>query len=102
MMRYYAKYIDGVLHSVGVGLDGQEITKSEYEQLCETINEKNILEDQLYKKKITIDSVPYEWREEIQARVNERIAIEGMWDNEEITAEEALAIITGGETDDAQ
>lgn len=95
--RYYARYENGILHSVGIGLDGEEITKERYEFLCGEIREKTALEYQLYCGKIAIDSVPVEWREEIQQRVDERIAAEGEAAEQDIPAEEALAIILGGE-----
>lgn len=75
-MRYYARYANGVLHSIGIGLDGAEITKEEYETLSDEISEKAIFENRLYFGEITIDAVPLEWQEEIQRRVDERKAIE--------------------------
>lgn len=96
-MRYYARYENGVLYSVGIGLDGMEITKEEYENLSNEIREKATFVHQLYYGEITIDNVPIEWQEEIQRRVDERVAAEGEAAEQDIPAEEALAIILGGE-----
>ena len=41
--------------------------------------------------------VPTEWQEEIQRRVDERIKQEGTLEEQDISAEEALDIILGGE-----
>ena len=46
---------------------------------------------------ITISDVPTEWQEEIQRRVEERIAAEGEAAEQDISAEEALDILLGGE-----
>ena len=54
--------------------------------------------DKLYGGEITIDAVPAEWREEIQRRVDERIAAEGTAEEQDISAEEALDILLGGAT----
>ena len=97
--RYYARYENGVLHSIGIGLDGVEITKEEYETLSNEIREKAVLVNQLYNGEITIDSVPAEWQEEIQQRVDERISADGEAEDQDISAEEALDIILGGGTE---
>ena len=79
-MRYYAQYNDsGKLLAIGngTGTGGVEITESEYNALLSEIREKAALVEQLYNGEITIDDVPTEWQEEIQRRVNERIAAEG-------------------------
>ena len=98
-MRYYAQYNDsGKLIAIGTGSGGTEITESEYNALLSEIREKADLVDKLYSGEITIDDVPPEWQEEIQRRVDERIAAEGEAENQDIPAEEALSIILGGET----
>ena len=75
-MRYYAQYNDtGKLIIIGTGYGGTEITEAEYNALLAEIREKAALVDKLYSGEITIDEVPVEWREEIQRRVDERIAI---------------------------
>ena len=98
-MRYYAQYNDsGKLIAIGIGPGGTEITEAEYKALLSEIREKAALVDKLYSGEITIDDVPTDWQEEIQRRVNERIAAEGEAAQKEISAEEALNIILGGET----
>lgn len=78
--------------------DGIEITEAEYNTLLSEIREKASLTNQLYNGEITIDAVPAEWREEIQRRVDERIAAEGIAEEQDISAEEALDILLGGST----
>ena len=94
---YYAQYNDsGKLIAIGTGLGGTEITEAEYNALLTEIREKAALVEQLYNGEITIDDVPTEWQEEIQRRVNERIAAEGAAEEQDLSAEEALDIILGG------
>lgn len=98
-MRYYAQYNDsGKLIAIGTGPGGTEITEAEYNALLAEIREKAALVEQLYNGEITIDAVPTEWQEEIQRRVNERIAAEGAAEEQDLSAEEALNIILGGES----
>ena len=98
-MRYYAQYNNsGKLIAIGTGLGGTEITEAEYNALLSEIREKASLVNQLYSGEITIDDVPTEWQEEIQRRVNERIAAEGAAEEQDLSAEEALNIILGGES----
>lgn len=97
-MRYYAQYNDsGKLLAIGTGYGGVEITESEYNALLSEIREKAALVDKLYSGEITIDDVPTDWQEEIQRRVDERIAAEGAAAEQDISAEEALDIILGGD-----
>lgn len=98
-MRYYAQYNDnGKLIAIGTGYGGTEITEAEYNALLAEIREKTALVEQLYNGEITIDAVPAEWQGEIQRRVDERIAAEGIADEQDIPAEEALDILLGGTT----
>lgn len=98
-VRYYAQYDDsGNLLAIGTGTGGTEITEAEYNALLSEIREKAALVDKLYSGEITIDEVPAGWQEEIQRRVNERIAAEGTAEEQDISAEEALDIILGGAT----
>ena len=97
-MRYYAQYSDNKLIAIGTGPGGTEITEAEYNALLSEIREKAALVNQLYNGKITIDAVPAEWKEEIQRRVDERIAAEGIAEEQDISAEEALEILLGGAT----
>ena len=96
-MRYYAQYNNsGKLVAIGTGYGGVEITEEEYNRLLTEIREKADLVDKLYSSEITIEEVPEDWQEEIQRRVDERIAAEGEADEQDISAEEALDIILGG------
>ena len=98
-MRYYAQYNDsGNLIAIGTGAGGTEITEAEYNRILAEIREKASLVNQLYIGEITIDDVPEGWQEEIQRRVDERIAAEGIAEEQDISAEEALDIILGGAT----
>ena len=98
-MRYYAQYNDnGKLIAIGTGSGGTEITEAEYNALLSEIREKAALVDKLYSGEITIDAVPADWQEEIQRRVDERIATEGTAEEQDIPAEEALDILLGGAT----
>ena len=92
-MRYYAQYKDNNLIAIGTGPGGVEITKDEYNRLLTEIREKAALVNQLYAGEITIDGVPSEWQEEIQRRVDERIAAEGEAAQQEISGDELLTMI---------
>ena len=99
LMRYYAQYNDsGKLLAIGTGYGGEEITEAEYNALLSEIREKADLVDKLYGGEITIDEVPADWQEEIQRRVDERVAAEGSAEEQDISAEEALEILLGGAT----
>lgn len=95
-MRYYAQYSDNKLIAIGTGPGGVEITESEYNRLLAEIREKAALVNKLYSGEITLADVPEAWQEEIQRRVDERIAAEGAAAEQDISAEEALDIILGG------
>lgn len=98
-MRYYAQYTDsGKLLGIGTGYGGVEITEAEYNTLLAEIREKAALVDNLYSGAITLDDVPTDWQDEIQRRVDERIAADGEAAKQDISAEEALSIILGGES----
>ena len=96
---YYAQYDDsGKLLAIGIGSGGTEITEAEYNALLSEIREKSAMVDKLYSGEITIDEVPADWQEEIQRRVDERIAAEDSAEEQDISAEEALDILLGGAT----
>ena len=96
-MIYYAQYTaSGILLAIGTGPGGVEITEAEYNRLLAEIREKAALVDKLYSGEITLSDVPTAWQEEIQRRVDERIAAEGAAAEQDISAEEALDIILGG------
>lgn len=98
-MRYYAQYKDsGKLLAIGTGYGGMEISEAEYNALLSEIREKAAFVDKLYGGEITLDAVPAVWQEEIQRRVDERIAAEGAAEEQDIPAEEALNILLGGAT----
>ena len=97
-MRYYKLIEDNKLIAIGTGPGGVEITEAEYNELLTMIREKAALVDKLYSGEISIEDVPSDWREEIQRRVDERIAAEGTLKEQDISAEEALDIILGGDT----
>ena len=98
-MRYYKLSKNDTLFAIGTGAGGIEITEEEYNRLLTEIRTKASFVDQLYNGEITIDDVPAEWQEEIQRRVDERIELEGTLEEQDISAEEALDIILGGETE---
>lgn len=98
-MIYHAQYNDsGKLLAIGTGCGGTEITEDEYNRLLSEIREKAALVNKLYSGEITISDVPTDWQEEIQRRVDARIAAEGDAAKQDISAEEALSIILGGES----
>ena len=87
-----------IVIAIGTGYGGTEITEAEYNALLSEIREKSAMVDKLYSGEITIDEVPADWQEEIQRRVDERIAAEGSAEEQDISAEEALEILLGGTT----
>lgn len=96
-MRYYKEtYENGRVLVIGIGLGHTEITEGEYNTLKAEISVKSDLAEKLYWGEITIDSVPAEWREEVQEIVDARITEYGTADEQELSSEEALAIIMGG------
>lgn len=98
-MKYYAQYNEsGNIIAIGTGIGGTEITEAEYNALLAEIREKAALVNKLYSGEITLDAVPTDWQEEIQRRVDERIAAEGTAEEQDISAEEALDILLGGAT----
>ena len=95
-MRYYAQYnANGKLIAIGTGSGGTEITEAEYNALLAEIREKAALVDKMYSGEITIAEVPTEWQEEIQRRVNERIAAEGKAEEQEISGDEFMTMLEG-------
>ena len=93
-MRYYVQYNDsGKLIAIGTGYGGEEITEAEYNALLSEIREKAALVNRLYSGEITIDEVPANWQEEIQRRVDERIAAEGEAAEQNISGDEILSML---------
>ena len=97
-MRYYKRVYNDIVIAIGTGYGGTEITEAEYNALLSEIREKSAMVDKLYGGEITIDEVPADWQEEIQRRVDERIAAEGTAEEQDISVEEALEILLGGAT----
>lgn len=99
-MRYY-KIIDstGKLLLIGIGDDGEEITEAEYNALMAEIQAKWDYISKLADGTITTDDVPAEWRTEVQTEAEAIIAAREEAANmpEEISADEALSILLGGE-----
>lgn len=75
--------------------DGAEITADEYEALLAQAKEKASYVNKLAKGEIAIEDVPAAWQEEILRRADERIA--AAQEEPDLTADEALGIILGGE-----
>lgn len=95
-MRFFKKIDDLEGHIIlGIGNGGTEITEAEYNRLLTEIREKADLADRIYSGEITIDAVPAEWQEEIQRRVNERIAAEGEAAEQEVSGDELLTMLEG-------
>ena len=93
-MRHYAQYNESnILIAIGTGSGGVEITEAEYNELLNMIQTKCALVDALYNGEITLDSVPSEWKEEIQRRVNERIAAEGEVEEQPIPTDEFYSML---------
>ena len=94
-MRYYKQIYDGIIIAIGTGPGGTEISEAEYNALLSEIREKAALVDKLYSGEITIDDVPVEWQEEIQRRVDERIAAEGEAAEQDISGDEFMSMMEG-------
>ena len=95
-MRCFAQYSDsGILLAIGTGPGGVEITEAEYNALLAEIREKAALVNQLYSGEITLDSVPADWQEEIQRRVDERIAADGEESEQPVSGDEFLSMLEG-------
>ena len=95
-MRYYAQYNDsGKFLAIGTGAGGVGITEAEYNAILADIREKAALVDKLYFGEITLDDVPADWQEEIQRRVNERIAAEGEAAEQPVSGDELLSMLEG-------
>lgn len=95
-MRHFAQYNEsGKLIAIGTGTGGTEITEAGYNALLAEIREKAALVYKLYSGEITLDEVPADWQEEIQRRVNERIAAEGEAAEQPVSGEEFLSMMEG-------
>ena len=93
-MRYYAQYNDeNLLVAIGTGYGGTEITEEEYNRLLTEIRTKASFVDRLYNGEITISDAPTEWQEEIQRRVDERIANQGTLEEQDISSDEFYSMV---------
>ena len=94
-MKYYKQLYNGIIVSIGTNKVGEEITEEEYNTLLAEIRSKERLVAQLYSGEITIEDVPSEWQEEIQRRVDERIAADSEAAEQDISGEEFLSMMEG-------
>lgn len=94
-MKFYKIIENDCIIAVGIDTGGTEITEAEYSTILSEIREKAALVNQLYSGEITIDAVPAEWQEEIQRRVDERIAAEGEAAEQDISGDEFLSMMEG-------
>lgn len=76
--------------------NGMQISEDEYNAACAEARNKAALVSDVYAGRVAIEDVPEEWREEITRRVDERRRMEQ--EERELSAEEALGIILGGES----
>ena len=96
-MRYYKQFDEsGRIIAIGAGPGGVEITESEYNSLLAEVQEKAAYIDKLYAGEIIIEDVPEAWREDVQREVDALKAADKEA-AQNISAEEALNIILGGE-----
>lgn len=67
MIRYYKQYDDqGNLSCIGIGDDGEEITREEYERLKLEIRENVSLARQVDLSELSMDDVPDTRRQAVQ------------------------------------
>lgn len=93
-MRYHKAHDEtGKLISIGTGFGGIEISEQEYNSLLAMIRQKATLVNALYSGEITLADIPAEWQEEIQRRVDERIAADQEAEEAEATDEDYRAAL---------
>lgn len=95
-MRYYKLIMDDEVVAIGTGPGGTEISKEAYEAMLFRIREIASLVDRLCAGQIGIEDVPEDLREEVRKNAEQRLSWQEEED-EELSAEEALAIIVGGD-----
>lgn len=84
-MRYYKSIIDNYLIAIGTGSGNTEITESEYNQILSIIQNRPQAEGKGYKLKADLTWEEYDLPPESEPS-----------DDDEISDDEALSIITGG------
>ena len=77
-----------------------ELTEAEWLALIGT-EEVRPYTGKVYRGELTIEEVPEELQEAVQAVVDAKIARWGLYSERELPANEALNIITGGNADEA-
>lgn len=102
-MRHYKQMSnDGVLLAIGTGgTTGEDITENEYNSLLSDIRAKCEYVDAVYADPDVISTVPEEWKAEILQRVEKKKEQDERAKNE-LTDSEALSIITGGMSNEAE
>lgn len=84
-MRYYKQITDNYLTAIGTGPGNTEITESEYNQILSIIQSRPQAEGKGYKLKADLTWEEYDLPPEPEPS-----------DDDEISDDEALSIITGG------
>lgn len=84
-MRYYKQIINNYITAIGTGPGNTEITESEYNQILSIIQNRPQVEDKGYKLKVDLTWEEYDLPPEPEPS-----------DDDEISDDEALSIITGG------
>lgn len=93
-MKHY--YITGR----GAGRGAVEVTESEYLSLMGDDTTRSYAME-VYRNQLTIEEVPEDIREAVAAVVAEKVNRWGLYSERELTAHEALNIITGGNANEA-
>lgn len=76
--------------------DGVEITPEAYAAALAENRQKAAYVNEVYKGAIPLEEVPESWREDVQRQVENRKAAAQV--EPDLTADEALSILLGGET----
>ena len=81
------------MFAIGTGENGKEISQEEYESLKKDLSSIQDFAEKILLDEITLESVPDSIKEKVAKRVEDLKPYYG--ENRELTAEEALNIITG-------
>lgn len=84
-MRYYKQMSEDYIITIGIGLDGAEITQDEYNEILSVIQNRPQAEGKGYKLKTDLT-----W-EECALPIEPELS-----NDDEISNDEAISIITGG------